>query len=187
MAIHVQPDGRIDRGAKIGHRLADAEQLGWIEPIEDRPEDLVGERVDLFEQLLAGLRHSYHDNPTIAGHSVPLDETALHDSVDEARDVRIRYVQDVGQPAHRHVTMALDGVHDVDLGHADALVQESLARGALELGHRRPEIGDDGSRQVRRRGHDVFSSCHMNNIADTDHPVNLNGPCCTQESPCVSR
>src|SRR4029077_296503 len=71
------------------------------------------------------------------------------------------------------------GVHDVDLRHAHALAQEPFARCTLQLRHGRPEIGDDGRRQVRRWRD---SLCHMNNIADADHPVNLNGPCRVQES-----
>ena len=179
MAMHFELDGRIDRRAKVGDGLSDAEQLVRVEPAEHRPEDLIAEGIDFAEQLLTGFGHPDHHHAAILGHPVTLDEATFGHPVDQAGGIRVRHVQDIRQLAHRHLAVALDRVHDVDLGHAHALAQEPFARGALELGHGRPKIGDDGGREVRPWC--VHSSCHVNNIADTDDPVNLNGPRRVQE------
>lgn len=179
MALHLWFDGGIHRRSEVGNGLADAQELGGVEPPQDRSKDLVTERIDFAKELLAGVGHADDDHSPILGHPVALDEATFGHPVDETGGVRVRHVEDIRELAHGHLAVSLHRVHDVDLGHAHALAQEPLTRGAFELGHGRPEIGDDGAREVG--GQRQRSSCHMNNIADTDHPVNLNGPCRMQE------
>ena len=108
MAIHVQADGRIDGGTKVGDGSGDPKQLAGFEPPEDGPEDLVAEGVDFLEEPFASFGYPNQDDPPIRGHAIPLDQAAFLHPVDEAGGVRIRHVQDIGQLAHRHVAVALD-------------------------------------------------------------------------------
>ena len=82
----------------------------------------------------------------------PFDETSLLDAIDQPGRVREGHVEHLGQPAHRHLAVALEQMHDVELRHADAEANQALAADAFELGHRRPEIGDDRGLRHGRPG-----------------------------------
>ena len=105
-----------------------------------------------------------------------------------------RDAEHVGEAAHRHHAVALERVHDVELGHADAQADEPLAHRALHRADRDAEVGDDAFRRVVTRGPveadrcgRVNNLCHVNYGTRVNHPVNMDDPFQVQESRCGSR
>ena len=131
--------------------MAAATPASWVvvELVEDPLDDLGPQDLDVLEHLASGVGDPDEDDPAIARDADPFDEPALLDAIDEAGRGRERDVEHVGEAAHRQLAVALEQVHDVELGHADAEADEPLAADALELAHRRPEVGDDGRLDVR--------------------------------------
>ena len=127
MAIRRTIDRRGQRGAQDLDRVGDTGQSSLVETFEDRSEQVIAQGVDLAEHPVPGRRHPDDDHATVLRDAGPFDEPAFLDAIDEAGGARERHVEVFGQPAHRHVTIALEREQDVQLGHADPGPQRSLA------------------------------------------------------------
>ncbi len=196
MGIHRRPTGGLGEGVtQCCRRLTDASKLGSIDPAENGPEQLVAERVDLLEHLLALRRDLDEDDTAVFWDARPLDEAALLDPVDEAGGIRQRHVEHLGEAAHRHLPVPLERVEDVELRHAETQPDDTLTRRAFQHRHRRTEVGDDGGIRVggggsggsfRARDGRVAgdSFCHVNYPTRANHRVNMNDQCRTQELRC---
>ena len=181
MAIRGDTGGVLERATQLRDGPADDRELASTDPPEDGPKQLSADRIYFLEHSAADIGHADEDDTAVFVDPGPFDEPALFDAIDEASRVRQRHMQDFRQAAHRHLAAPLEGVEDVELRHADAETQESLARSALDLVHRGPEVGDDGGVRVvadlarwGSLGHMALSSYHMNNLIALNHRVNLN-------------
>ena len=129
----------VDGDPKVGDGRRDADELaGGRDDRAIRSSRAVSRQLDIVEHLAtrpavirtSTIRRSLRD-------ADPLDEAPFLDPVDETRGGRERDIEHVGEPAHRQLAVALEQVHDVQLGHADAEADEAFAADALELAHRR--------------------------------------------------
>src|SRR5213592_760443 len=86
--------------------------------------------------------------------------SGLVDRIEEARGRRHRDVQHVREATHRHLSMPVQQVEDMQLRHADALPDETFAADAFEFAERCPKVVDDAPlRGMQIRDH---ASCHVN-------------------------
>ena len=167
-------DFRFDGDPKVLHGAGDVVQLVLVDPSEDPSEDVIAERLGVFEHRDPRGAHVDQDDPAILRDTSAGHESALLHPIHQAGRVRDGDIEDFGQAAHRHLAVTLQHVQDVQLGHADALTEEALATDALQLHHRRPEVGHDAV--CRRLGDGpgrVYSLCHANYHIETNHPVNV--------------
>ena len=171
----------LEPATQLGDGPADRGDLGPPDTAEDRAKQVGADGVDLFEHPAARVGHADHHDAAVLRDPGPFDEPAFLDAIDQAGRVRQGHLEHIRQPAHRHLAVALERVHDVELGHADAHPDQPFARRALDLVHRGPEVGDDwGVRVVRDRAHGggvgrrLISSYHVNNLIGVNHRVNLN-------------
>ena len=88
------------------------------------------------------------DDPPIIRRPDPFDQPMLGHPVDDPGRVRQGHVEDLGNPAHRHGAVLLELPQDVDLGHADALLDELLGRSTAKLAERPADIGQDRPDQL---------------------------------------
>jgi alkanesulfonate monooxygenase SsuD/methylene tetrahydromethanopterin reductase-like flavin-dependent oxidoreductase (luciferase family) len=161
--------GREERDTQGGHRRRDPLELRRIDLVEDLGHDLGSRRLHVFERLATDGRDSDEDDPAILGNPDALHEAAFLDPIDEPGGSGIGHVQHLREPAHRDLTVPLEQVHDVQLGHADAETDEALAADTLELSERGPEVGQD--RRLRLvRGH---ASYHAKYHSDANDTVNI--------------
>jgi hypothetical protein len=73
-----------------------------------------------------------HDAP-IVRMSYPLDEAALFHAVDETGRVRIRDVEELRDPAHRQIAVALEHRHHVEMAHRHPVPDEALTGDAAQF------------------------------------------------------
>ena len=151
-------DDRVDGFAKRRNRVLDATKLRYRQPLQDRAQEVVAERIDLAEHRFPGGGDPDQHDPAIGGDAIALDEPALLEPVDQAGGIGERDVELVGEVAHRRPEIGDDGVG---------------------------RVAPMGRRFSRRRGDD--SSCHTNYISHTNYSVNGNGLCRMQEFRCGSR
>src|SRR3954453_12296454 len=125
--------GGEERDAQGGHRCRDPFELGRIDLVEDLAHDLRSRCLDVLERLATDGRDTDEDDPAILGNPDALDETALFDPIDEPGRGRVEHVEHLREAAHRDLAVALEQVHDVQLGHADAETNKALAADTLEF------------------------------------------------------
>ena len=155
------------RRARCRRSRGDAAELGRGRRSRTVAEELVAQGVARQHPSPAGVIRTRTTRRS-SGRAIALDEAALLHPVDEPGGVRERDVEQVGQPAHRHLAVVLEQVHDVELGHADA-EPDAVARSPTHLSS--PSVarksammvpaGSAGDRRWLRRGR-VDSSCHVN-------------------------
>src|SRR5439155_11862026 len=131
------------RRADVLERLDEVAELDVVEAGNDALEHLVLEDLDVGEHLPAGVGASHEHDPAVVGDPDPLDEAALLEPVDDARRVRERDVEHVGEAAHRHLAMALEHRHDVEVGEARVGPAHAIAAHAAQLPERCAQLGDD--------------------------------------------
>ncbi len=165
-------------GPEIVKSGGHAYQLGLVQSVQDALEDLLAKDLYVIQHPSPAIGDPDEDDASVRGDAVALHEASLLHPIDDASGAGDRDIQHLGQVAHRHLAVAVEQVHDVELGHADALAEEAFAADTLELTHRRPEVGDDrglgdGPRGARGRGDGswhVNHHIHPNHLVNADHP-----------------
>ena len=122
MAIRrLAPVASSSASRSVGDGLADTGQLRSVEVA--RGPSAAARRSGRRSRRASARRPSVTRTSTTrrsSGTRVRSTKPALLDPVDEPGRVRERHVEHLGQPAHRHLAVALERVQDVELGHADA-------------------------------------------------------------------
>ena len=134
------------------------------------PEDLRPGRFDVLEHLPADRRDPGQDDPSILGTLIrstkPRSSTRSMSPVAAESDTSsISASRLIGDLA-----VTLEEMHDVQLGHADAETDESLAADALEFSERGAQVGQD--RRLRLVG--GHASYHANYHSLANDTVNVN-------------
>ena len=131
-----------DGSPEVVERRHQPVELRLVELIEDPAERVALEHLDVGKDRSARRRQRDADHPAVLVVAAPLDEPALRHPVDEARRVRERDVERLGDPAHCHRAVPLEHREDVQVRHAHAPPEEALAAQALHLPEDEPELGD---------------------------------------------
>ena len=140
-----------DGGPEVGHGGGHALQLGLVQAVQDALEDLLAKAFYVIQHLSPGGGDPDEDDASVRWDAVALHVAPILDPVDDAGRTGDRDIQHLRQVAYRHLAMAMEQVHDVELGHADALAEEAFAADTLELTDGRSKVGDDGALGNGRR------------------------------------
>jgi F420-dependent oxidoreductase-like protein len=166
----VRCDGR-DRGSDVPNGAGEAIELAVIEPAQHPTHEIVTQDLDVRENLPSLVADTDEHDTAVVRMTKPLHEAALLHPVDEARGVGIGHVEQLRDPAHRQVAVAIKHRHHVEVAHREAVPDEPFARDATKLAERRPKLAHDG---VDRAGAVLArnSSCHADYSTEPDHAVN---------------
>jgi len=135
-----------DRGAEVVEGRRNALHLGRVEVAEDGLQPVLLERLRLVEGPKSTLGDSDADDASVVRNADPLDQAALLHPIDDAGGVAVGDIEELGQPAHRKVSVVLEQPHDMHVGHAHSRLHEAAGAGAAESrDHVVDARGDPGS------------------------------------------
>jgi citrate synthase len=104
--------------------------------------------------LGAALGDGEHLHAPVVRRAAALDEAAVLEAVDDARDVRVVAVQGVGELAHRDRPVGIEDAEGADLRRRELELgrdgEEAAARGVEQLVHERPGLAGRGGPAARR-------------------------------------
>jgi hypothetical protein len=124
------------------HGLRQPVELAAVQLVEDPGERVALEDLDVGQRRSTTIAQCDVDDAPVLVVAEPMDEAALLHPIDEPRRVRERHVQRVRDAAHRHRPVSLEHRHDVEVRHADAHAEKTLAAETLHLAQHEPELGD---------------------------------------------
>jgi hypothetical protein len=147
---------------------------------EDGLKPVLLQRLRLLQCVQALGSDPDEDHAAIVGHAHALDEAPLLHPVHDPRGVAERDVEELGEAAHREVTVMLEQPHHVHVRHAHAGLHQTARAGAAESRDHVVEALDDPlqrfvllRRQVRRGGFRCTDTSHdRNNLATVNNRVN---------------
>jgi hypothetical protein len=140
----VGPDLVGHRAAQVAEREQHARLLVGREPGEDGPHPVLLERLDLVADPNSVGGGTDDDDPAVVGDPDPFDEASLGHPIDETGRVAERYVEQVGEAAHRELTVVLEDPQNVEVRHADPGFHHPARAGATETADHPMQLVDDG-------------------------------------------
>jgi F420-dependent oxidoreductase-like protein len=157
----------------IVQRQSETLQPRRVEPAEDAHDEVITQDLDVGQDLAAPLADADEDHAAVLRMPDALDEAPLFHPVDEAGGIRIRHVEELGDPAHGKLAVAVEHRHEVKVGHGHAVADEPLAAHAAHLTQRRAKLRDDGLDERGAVRIARISSGHANYSIRADDLVNL--------------
>ena len=149
MGVGVREDARFlgrdfgDHRTDVLKRPREPLEACQVEPAQDAEDDVVADDLDVGEDLATPVADPDQDHPAILRMPDALDEPMLLHPVDEARGVRVRDAQELGDAAHGQLAVAVEHGHEVQVRHRDAVAEEPFAADAAQFAQRRAKLGDD--------------------------------------------
>jgi hypothetical protein len=162
-----------DDRADVVEREREAFQPRGVEPAEDPDDKIVAEDLDVAQDLAAAVADPNEDDAPVLGMANALDEAVLLHPVDEAGGVRIGDAEELGDPAHGQLAVAIEHRHEVEMTHRHAVSNEPLAAHAAQLAERGAKLGDDVGDERRSARVWLISSRHTNYSIEADDVVNM--------------
>jgi F420-dependent oxidoreductase-like protein len=177
VVVGMREQGRVIHGdcgkrrLDVAHCPCQPIQLAVVELGEDTPHEIVSHDLHVGQNLPPPFADADEHDTSVLRVADAFDETAFLHAVDEAGRVRVGDVEELGDPAHRQLAMAVEHRHEMEVTHRDSVPDEALARDATQLAERRPKLRDDGVDDLQP----VWSgdsSCHADYSTYADDAVN---------------
>jgi F420-dependent oxidoreductase-like protein len=175
----MREDARFVRGdfrdsrTDVVEREGEALQPGRVEPAQDAHDEVVAQDLDVGQDLAAAVADADQHDAAIIGIPAAFHEPVLLHAIDESGRVRVRNAEELGDPAHGQLAVAVEHRHEVKVGHGHAPPDEPLAAHTAQLAQRRAKLGDDAVDERSAMRVEPISSGHANYSIPADDLVNL--------------
>jgi hypothetical protein len=139
----VRPDLFDDGAPKVTDRAPDPAELVRGQATQNRAHPVLLERFDLIADPCALLGWPNDDDPSVVRDPDPLDEAALLHPIDETGGIADGDIEQLGEAAHRELTVMLEDPQNVEVRHADPGLDHPAGAGTAKASDHLVDFADD--------------------------------------------